>query len=470
MRRRQGGRLATPRNIRGVGGGGRGGSGGGGGTGTDGPVFEVASPEAPAGGSDVAPGNGAVCAENTVSAQRTPVDLLLLIDASDSMASQGAGSMMSKYQLVRQALLRFARDPASAGLGLGVQFFPLPGPGSSCQTDVDCGYISSPTTPVCQPVTACADSVAAGQTRACSAGGGCGGSTCAPLGRCTKTLLDCTNIGQACPGGMAGDTCSGFGKACTVVTDLSGCAPALYEQPFVPIAALPTPGERLVSWGLGVRYPSGGTPLRPAVAGALTFFRRHLSQNTGRKGVLVLASDGAPSPGCADNTVAATAKLLSEARLPAAMPPIDTYVVGVYTPADANERMALETLATAGGTGLPLVISPTEDLNQRFLETLNSIRGQSLPCELLIPPPSPGAGPLDFGKVNLRFHGASGDETCCTPPPPPAVIRCAAAGTTTSTPPPAARPRRSSPARPPARSGRATPWPVSTSASAAGRG
>jgi hypothetical protein len=146
------------------------------------------------------------------------------------------------------------------------------------------------------------------------------------------------------------------------------------------------------------------------VAGALTFVRRHLGENTGRKGVMVLASDGAPSPGCADNTVAATAKLLSDARLPAAMPPIDTYVVGVYTPADANERMALETLATAGGTGMPLVISPTEDLNQRFFETLNRIRGQSLPCELLIPPPLPGAGPLDLGRVNLRFRGASGDE------------------------------------------------------------
>jgi hypothetical protein len=212
-------------------GGGRGGSAGGAGPNTDGPVFEVPSLETPAGGNDAAGGTGAVCAENTVTAQRTPVDLLLLIDASDSMAAQGAGTMMSKYQLVRQALLRFARDPASAGLGIGVQFFPLPGPGSGCQTDVDCGYTSSPTTPVCQPVTACADSVAAGQTRSCSAGGGCGGSTCVPLGRCSKSLLDCSNVGQACPGGMAGDTCAGFGKACTVVTDLSGCCTSSRSSP-----------------------------------------------------------------------------------------------------------------------------------------------------------------------------------------------------------------------------------------------
>jgi hypothetical protein len=388
-------------------GGGRGGGGGGSGS-TDGPVFEVSAPETPPGGGALDSGTGAVCAETSVTAQRTPVDLLLLIDASDSMAAPGTGTTQSKYQLVRQALLRFARDPASAGLGIGVQFFPLPGPGSSCQSDLDCGFVNPPTTPPCAPVTACADSVAAGQTRECR--GGCGGSTCVALGRCTRSLLDCTNIGQACPGGMAGDTCTGFGKSCGVVDGLAGCAETLYQQPFVPIAQLPSPGERLVSWGLAVRYPSGGTPLRPAVAGAMTGFRRHLGQNTGRKGVMVLASDGAPSPGCTNNTVAATATVLSDARMPGGLPAVDTYVVGVYTPADAAERMALETLATAGGTGMPLVIAPNEDLNQRFFETLNRIRGQSLPCELLIPPPLPGAGPLDLGRVNLRFRGASGEE------------------------------------------------------------
>jgi hypothetical protein len=386
--------------------GGSGGTGGRGGS-SDGPAFEVTAP------ADVPPavdsgGAGELCAEDAYKAERVPVDLFLLIDASDSMASAGAGSMMNKYQLVRQALLRFARDPGSAGLGLGLQFFPLPGPGSSCQSDRDCGYVVSPTTPPCQPVRACADSVAAGQTRACPSSGMCPGSTCVPLGRCSKSFADCTNVGQPCAGGMAGDSCVGFGSTCSVVTDLAGCSPALYEQPFVPITQLPAPGERLVTWGLGVRYPSGGTPLRAAVEGALVHLRRHLGEHPGRKGVMVLASDGAPSPGCANNTVADAAALLSRARVPAApAPAIDTYVIGVYTPADMAERTALETLATAGGTGTPLVIGPTEDLNQRFFETLNRIRGQALPCELVIPPPKPGAAALDFNKVNLRFRGSA---------------------------------------------------------------
>ena len=396
-----------------AGAGGTGGTGGGRGGGLDGPSLGVSLPEV---GDGAAPGEmeagsavGPVCAEHSLKAQRTPLDLLLLIDASDSMASQGAGSMLSKYQLVRQAVLRFVRDPASAGLGMGVQFFPLPGPGSSCQTDLDCGYANSPTTPPCSPVTACAGSVAAGPTRGCEPTRPCpGGDSCVPLGRCPKSLVDCTNIGQPCPGGMAGDTCTGFGKSCNVVTDIAGCSPPVYAQPFVPIAPLPAPGERLVTRGLEVRYPSGGTPLRPAVEGTLGHLRKHLTDNPGRRGILVLASDGAPSPGCATNTVTATAELLAQAR--SGNPAIDTYVVGVYTPAQAGERAALEQLATAGGTGTPLVIGPTEDLGQRFLETLNRIRGQALPCELMIPPPLPGAGPLAFDRVNLHFAGAAGQE------------------------------------------------------------
>ena len=88
---------------------------------------------------------------------------------------------------------------------------------------------------------------------------------------------------------------------------------------------------------------------------------------------------------------------------------IPTYVVGIATPNDAVERMALQTLATAGGTGQPFVIGPMDNLGQRFLEALEQIRGQSLPCEFSIPAPRAG-GAIDFGKVNVRWKGATADE------------------------------------------------------------
>src|SRR5688500_12504981 len=99
--------------VNGAGAGGSGGAGAAGGAtggsagssaggGLDGPSFGVMpvdSGPAP----DVGTGAvGPVCGETSLKAQRTPLDLLLLIDASDSMAAAGAGTMASKYTLVRQ--------------------------------------------------------------------------------------------------------------------------------------------------------------------------------------------------------------------------------------------------------------------------------------------------------------------------------------------------------------------------------
>ena len=368
----------------------------------------VAIPDA---GAEAAPSSpGQACAEETLKAERVPVDLLLLVDASSSMSTPGAGTTASKYSLVRQALLAFSRDPGSAGLGLGLNFFPQPGGGSRCTTDADCGGRTNSSIPACQLVAACQKALAAGTYRPCGASRTCdAGDACVPLGRCATSLADCTNIGQPCPGGAANDVCMGLGQACESTTGENRvCAPTGYAQVAAPIAALPAPGERLIARGLADRSPGGDTPLRPAVEGSLMHLRSHASAHPGRKLALVLATDGVPSPGCAGNTIPATSTLLSAARM--ANPSIPTYVIGVYLPAEAQARAAIESLATAGGAAPPFVIGPNEDLGKKFLETLAQIRGQALPCELAIPAARPGAGAIDFAKVNVRFHGAAGDE------------------------------------------------------------
>src|SRR5215207_3472051 len=78
---------AQPGATGGAPGSGAGGSRGGSGAapgGLDGPSFEIGRAEAPP-ATDTPPGTGPVCAEQSLKAERTPVDLLLLIDASDSM-------------------------------------------------------------------------------------------------------------------------------------------------------------------------------------------------------------------------------------------------------------------------------------------------------------------------------------------------------------------------------------------------
>jgi hypothetical protein len=208
---------------------------------------------------------------------------------------------------------------------------------------------------------------------------------------------------------VADDLCRGLGQACESATGENRiCAPAAYAQIATPIAVLPTPGERLIARGLGDRSPGGDTPLRPAVEGSLMHLRTHVSAHPDRKVALVLATDGVPSPGCAGNTIPATAALLSAARM--SNPSVPTYVVGVYLPAEAQARAAIDSLAMAGGAAPAFVIAPNEDLAKKFLETLATIRGQALPCELNIPAARPGAGAIDFGKVNIRFRSAAGDE------------------------------------------------------------
>ena len=113
-----------------AGGGGGAGSGVGGTVGgaTDGPNVVIGQPEAGADGDPAAPGPS-TCAAESHMAQRVEVDLLLLVDVSSSMANTVAGGTLSKWQVAHSALDAFIDDPQSAGLAVGMQFFPL---GASC--------------------------------------------------------------------------------------------------------------------------------------------------------------------------------------------------------------------------------------------------------------------------------------------------------------------------------------------------
>jgi hypothetical protein len=142
------------------------------------------------------------------------------------------------------------------------------------------------------------------------------------------------------------------------------------------------------------------------VQGSLAVLRRHLDMHPGQGGILVMATDGMPSS-CPSNTIPDVAKLLEQVRT--APSGITTYVIGVATPNNAAELMALNQLATAGGTTTPFVISPTERLSQRFLETLNVIRGQALPCEFTIPAPATGTA-IDWKKVNVQIKNAAATD------------------------------------------------------------
>jgi hypothetical protein len=154
---------------------------------------------------------------------------------------------------------------------------------------------------------------------------------------------------------------------------------------------------------LGERRLSGGTPTGPAVAAVLQVARTHQTANPGRRVALVVATDGLPSE-CTPSDGPGLAALAAAART--ANPAISTYVIGVFSAAEAaTARPLLEQVSAGGGTGMPFVLGTTADLGQRFREALDQIRGAALPCELTIP--RSNAGPLDFSKVNVRWQGTA---------------------------------------------------------------
>ena len=346
------------------------------------------------------------CAASVVKGEQVPVDVLVLLDNSTSML--GMAGNQTKWSIAQQALGAFVKDPRSAGLGVGLQFFPRPPPTKACRMDTDCpavprascvdvefcsgGLIPPTIMPPCGP---------AGPGSACPYGPG---AACKRHGICSVSNRICTTVNAPCPDGIAGDVCRPVDRLCAVYAD--SCDVADYERVAVGIAALPGNEGALVT-SLDNRFTGGTTPTAPAVAGALAHLRKHQMANPTHRVALVLATDGLPTS-CVPTAAPDIAAIIRAAQMESR--PISTYVIGVFSPAEVGEaRPVLEAFATAGGTGMPFVLTATPDLGQRLQEALGQIRGSVLPCEFTIPAPT--SGMLDYNKVNVRFKGNTTPET-----------------------------------------------------------
>ena len=216
--------------------------------------------------------------------------------------------------------------------------------------------------------------------------------------------LGCGNVNGPCPSGVDGDTCTRADKVCTSAVEDS-CDVADYQKPSVPIAALPGNQAKLVTVING-RTTSGGTHTGVALRGAFEHLRAHLQANPGRRGAVVLTTDGLPSS-CMPADPAGIAADIRLAQM--GTPSIDTYVIGVFGKTEAMmARPALEMFAAAGGTGMPFLLDTTADLGMRLNEALAKIRGEALPCEFAIPA---GSGNIDFGKVNVTLQSNGQEQT-----------------------------------------------------------
>lgn len=181
----------------------------------------------------------------------------------------------------------------------------------------------------------------------------------------------------------------------------TSCVASDYASPSVSV----TLDHEAVLNSLATREPIGETPTGAAIRGACSYAKDWKKRNTGHSVVLLLLTDGEPkapmscSTGTCCPTLADAVQAAAECR--SGQPAIKTYVLGVGPFLDN-----LQQIAQAGGTDHAYLIGD-QDVEQKVLQALNSIRGDaSIPCQLKIPAPT-GSGELNYGLVNVAYQDSN---------------------------------------------------------------
>lgn len=194
------------------------------------------------GGVGGATGSGGMdaCASEVFDGVQVPLDMYVMLDKSSSMDSNG------KWQNVTNALSTFFSDAGSAGIGVGLQFFPLQSanpPPSSCMTDQDCGQ----------------------------------------YGPCFPMLNICLGAANA-----------------------DSCEPMDYANPAEAIATLPMAASALQSRMNGESPDGASTPTGTALAGAREYATQWAAANPTHLTYILFATDGDPT-GCSGDAQAEAA-------------------------------------------------------------------------------------------------------------------------------------------------------------------
>ncbi len=329
------------------------------------------------------------CVGGLTEAAPLPLDLYVMLDISASMLDP-TDTGESKWDAVSSALTEFVTNPASAGLGVGIQYFPLARPGTpdACSTDEECGESGPCYLKLCWNSPALAP---------CGEDADCGAGSCLPLAVCAEDeRYVCREPGTECvdDAGQSYGTCTL--ATASVCVHRTSCQVSDYAAPAVAIGALPNSAGDLVA-SISAQSPEGDTPTGPALAGALETASRWAREHPERSAAAVLVTDGLPTE-CEPVSIEDVAELAATGL--AETPRVPTFVIGVFGPADVSSRQNLERIARAGGT-VPFVVDTSEDVASQLLDALEAIRQTRLSCEFRIPGAPPGEA-LDYSAVNVQ--------------------------------------------------------------------
>jgi uncharacterized protein YegL len=181
----------------------------------------------------------------------------------------------------------------------------------------------------------------------------------------------------------------------------NACNVASYATPSVAMTTLPSAAFGPVLDG---QSPSGNTPTRPAMEGAVQYAQSVAATlKAGEKVAVVLVTDGDPNDNCSPkstpaNTAAAAATVAAT---------IKTYVVGVGTGA-AN----LDTIATGGGTAPHIQVNTTSaaTTSADLRTAIGKIKASQLTCDYALPPP-PAGKTIDVNAVNVNYTTGGATKT-----------------------------------------------------------
>ena len=351
------------------------------------------------------------CGATTQTAKQLPVDILVMLDASGSMMEKtgAGGNGPTKWAAVKTALNGFFADPKSAGLGVGLQIFPIEHPGApaTCTSNAQC-TVGGTTLGRCE-LKSCHPATPTSPLVSCDSAADCpGNAACYPRGICSGILGgNLCLVGDPTYGscGLGGGSC----KAMTSSTcDGSECVLADYSPAKVPIALLPGNAAPLTGAinGTADPAPNALTPTSVAVTSGIALAKAHATANPTHTVVLVLATDGFPTR-CAPLDIPGIAAIAAGGA--SGTPKIKTFVIGVFTDADkATATANLDALAAGGGTSKALIVTTGGNVAADFQAALDTIRGSTLPCEYAIPPSE--AGQQDFDKVNVQHTDGAGKQ------------------------------------------------------------
>ncbi len=200
---------------------------------------------------------------------------------------------------------------------------------------------------------------------------------------------------------------AGIGMGIDYFGQKGSCDQLDYSTPEVDITPLPGVAPAILA-SYNEWSPGQGTPLGPALEGAITAAKKFRAKNVASQTIVVLVTDGVPN-GCGaipspsdvmrqgvDNIAKIAAAGLADG--------VATWVLGIrgQEVVDADFNYTTTEIAKAGG-GDAVVIAADDNLADKFSGALDKIRGSSaLPCDFTVPLP-PGDAALDLAKVNIAL-------------------------------------------------------------------